>query len=475
MPQMQGANERDVRGFARIAWLSSERGRRHETVPGAIAIHSEGLSAIFGQKRFAPLNQKHGVFEVIRAAIPGRSTDAYRLRPDYDEAMQRALDESDERDEPAVMIRPDGRRRRAPVIGIERESLRGTKSIWRSIEIRTVTPLQLDALRALRDELRALTVIGGPLREARLEAFGLPRDSDVMMLLRYLRPVLHRARAELPRRGFIATEYMQVDTGRLFESEPGLQGAPRPIKRVALGGLGLGLEAWDVSNCHPTIIKQLAERRGLTCPVIAEYLERKAEVRGQLERDVGLTTPEVKSCLLAVFYGSRQRCDDTRDAVHKEVGLERSKAFFAHPFVGRLIVELKRVGPAIERAWPRSAGGYLINAAGMAYNGKQRVADDKKDTPSTRLAHIVQGFEVAALHAVVTAFGDKLVLLEHDGWTSRLGLDRAAVEAVILQGTGLRLSVECEPITASTAGALLKREIAEIQLEQRVASVSLDS
>jgi hypothetical protein len=108
----------------------------------------------------------------------------------------------------------------------------------------------------------------------------------------------------------------------------------------------------------------------------------------------------------------------------------------------------------------------------MAYNGKQRVANRKNDTWSTRLAHIVQGFEVAALHAVVTAFGDKLVLLEHDGWTSRAGLNRSAVEAVIFRGTGLRLSVECEPITAPTAGALLKRETIELQVGQRVASVS---
>ena len=248
-----------------------------------------------------------------------------------------------------------------------------------------------------------------------------------------------------------------------------MQGAPRLLKRVALGGLGL--EAWDVSNCHPTIIKQLAERQGFTCPVIAEYLERKDEIRSQLESDIGLTRPEVKSCLLAVFYGSRLRSDDTKDAVHKEVGLERSKTFFAHQFVRRLIDELQRVGRPIERAWPRSAGGYLINAAGMAYNGKQRVMDGKKDTWSTRLAHVVQGLEVAALHAVVTAFGDKLVLLEHDGWTSHAGLNRTAVEAVIFRGTGLRLSVECEPITTPTAGALLKREGIEPQLGQWVASV----
>jgi hypothetical protein len=79
------------------------------------------------------------------------------------------------------------------------------------------------------------------------------------------------------------------------------------------------------------------------------------------------------------------------------------------------------------------------------------------------------------LHAVVTAFGDKLVLLEHDGWTSRAGLNRAAVEAVIFRGTGLRLSVESEPITAPTAGALLKREMAETQSKQRVSSVSRGS
>src|SRR5262249_1949707 len=153
---------------------------------------------------------------------------------------------------------------------------------------------------------------------------------------------------------------------------------------------GLGLEAWDVSNCHPAIIKQLAEAQGLACNVISEYIERKAQIRDDLARDLALTIPPVKSCLLAVFYGSRQRYsnseDDTKDAVHEELGLEKSRAFFAHPFVRRLRAELDPIGRAIVDAWPRSPGGYLINGAAMAYSGKQRVEDGKKDTKSTRLA-----------------------------------------------------------------------------------------
>lgn len=446
---MRGASDKDVRNFARLAGLSTDRARRHVTVPDAVAFHSDALNEIFGQKRFAKLNQEHGVFDVVRASCRGKATDAYRLQPSYREAMERALDESDARDEVAIKIRPDGRQRRVVPPGIDRESLRDTNSIWRTTEVRTVTPVNLPLLRATQDELRAISVIGAPARDARLEALGFPAGANVPMYLSSLRPIIDRGRAELPGRGFIATNYTQVGTGRLFESEPGLQGAPRLIKAVAMSDLGLW--AWDIENCHPAIIKQLAERQGLACPVIGEYIECKDKRREQIALDVGITIDEAKGCLIALFYGSRQRFDDgKKDAVHKEVGLEKSRAFFAHPFVRRLTKDLARVGPLIEKAWPRAPGGCLINVARMAYNGKQRVARDKKDTWSTRLAHVVQGYEVAALHSIVTADKDRglIVLLEHDGWTAREGMDRSAIEATILASTGLRLSVEGKAISA---------------------------
>ena len=54
--------------------------------------------------------------------------------------------------------------------------------------------------------------------------------------------------------GKIAHEYVMCGTGRLFAKGISLQSAPKIIKQCALPGMW----EYDFSNCHFTIIKQLA-------------------------------------------------------------------------------------------------------------------------------------------------------------------------------------------------------------------------
>jgi hypothetical protein len=88
-----------------------------------------------------------------------------------------------------------------------------------------------------------------------------------------------------------------------------------------------------------------------------------------------------------------------------------------------------------------------VNAMGLRYSAKT-LADGEKDTPATRLAHILQGFEARMLWIVVTMYGEDIVLLEHDGWTARRTLDMDAICRRIREETGLDMTLEEERIKA---------------------------
>lgn len=444
-PLMPHANERDVRGVALLVYLGErQRSRRHSRIAGASSFDRATLDALFKRGRFPLLNHQHGPFEIIACARSG-NTSALRTTPAVAEAVQRGL-----RDEsiPSAMIHVvSGKRRRAIRRAIDKASLRATpQSIWRSAEFYSVARVDVGALKLLERILIHAASLNGPAQSALLAELGAP-TADVEFMLSYLSAVLHRARDELaPGRGFIVCEYEQSDQGRLYEIGVGLQSAPKLIKRIALNGRW----AYDVSNCHLSLIQQHAMRLGLRCPIIEEYSAAKDKTREAVADQTGLTDLEAKSSLIKLTYGSRQRVERFRDdpltdAITEDLGREKAGRFFKNAFVQRFMRDLDRVGKPVASSWP-SQGGYIINAAGCAYHGERRKAEGRKDTWSTRLAHILQGEEAVALHAMVAALAEPPEVLEHDGMTCAAKLDLGDLEARIHAQTGLTLKIERELI-----------------------------
>ena len=205
----------------------------------------------------------------------------------------------------------------------------------------------------------------------------------------------------------------------------------------------------------------------------ASQVFRYAIATGRAERDptadlrgAALAVPQVKSALLAVVYGSRERHDGEREAITDELGADAAKRFRAHPRVKSLTSELTRLGRHIVVSWPRIDGGRLVNAAGYIYDPAVRKAANKKDTLNTRLAHIVQGWEVKMLSAVVADHADKIMLLEHDGWTARESLGSVeSVERLIREKTGFLVRIEAKRLELPE---VLRREVFSISSHSSV-------
>lgn len=70
-----------------------------------------------------------------------------------------------------------------------------------------------------------------------------------------------------------------------------------------------------------------------------------------------------------------------------------------------------------------------------------------KETLNTHLAHIVQGWEVKMLSAVVGQHAHQIMLLEHDGWTAYEPLGSVeSIERLIREKTGFRVRIEAKRI-----------------------------
>jgi hypothetical protein len=400
-------------------------------------VHNGELETLFGRGKFAELNEQYRALDVV-GSPRGRLTRAYRVVQDIQDSVSTRLRAANDAGDLMVMVRPNGWQLRTPPQTINKTSL-SESSIWRATDIGLAVLADVEALARLDEWLDRAAAAGPASREGLLRAIQIEPHTNLEYLRKYLERLRCQLRAELPGRGYIASQYRQASTGRLFEvgPGPGLQGAPRIIKRCALNGRW----AYDIDSCHPNIICHLAPLAGVRAEAMSDYVEHKVERRRDVAARTGLSVKQAKSGLLAVTYGSRQRFGDADDAVTAELGPELAAAFWADEYVRWFMRDLERVGRKIESDWRRGRGS-IRNPAGCWYSTSRRHGEQRKDTWSTRLAHIVQGYEVAALHSVVTAFPDQMLVLEHDGWTARSEMIISGLERVIAKAIGFPLKVE---------------------------------
>ena len=227
-------------------------------------------------------------------------------------------------------------------------------------------------------------------------------------------------------------QYQQYPAGRLFALGLSLQNVVREIRRAALRGL----YDFDVSNCHPSIILQLAARCGRSMPALQRYLDNKRDIRERLARDVGISVDAAKQSILSIFYGVR-RSSWSEAAIPELMGPERAQVLYQHPDWAGLVDEVRAVRDPIIKSMRRSRGR-LINPFGRSMatgTGKARKIDQE-------FAFVVQGCEAWALNAIIEEFGSDLRLLCHDGWVASRDIPVDEQARVILEKTGFALTIE---------------------------------
>jgi hypothetical protein len=251
--------------------------------------------------------------------------------------------------------------------------------------------------------------------------------------------------------GRLIHQYVESGSGRLFAQNVNLQNAPKIVKQAAL----YGQWEYDFSNCHFSIIDQMAARFGHECTAIRQYLASKDQTREVIARSAAIHKDDAKAALLAVMYGAKTVASNYND-IAAGLGLEAARRLFAVPEFMAIADDVKNARERILDGWPRTANGSIANDYGKAIRpvdkGGKTVSDAKL------LSHIITGVEVSALVTAIKLYPDEIVLFQHDGWVSNRKLDHKAIEAAVQEATGYTLRLEWEQIYIDPAAPFAKAE-----------------
>jgi hypothetical protein len=235
--------------------------------------------------------------------------------------------------------------------------------------------------------------------------------------------------------GEILQLYRETSTGRLQGQDLHLQTIPKLIRTEALRGLGLWL--YDFDNCHYQILEQMANRHGISLPMVKKYNTDKNAFRGAISDELGVSIDQVKKALMSIAYGA---VANTGHAISKTIG-DKDREFLNHPFVTGLFSDIRECrNELIDNAErKRSRTGYrIMNDAGKGISEDE----DKK----TILAHLLQGAEAAMLNSIINAHEDSMYLLLFDGWISNERMDVEALETQVKNDTGYTIKITEEKV-----------------------------
>lgn len=229
--------------------------------------------------------------------------------------------------------------------------------------------------------------------------------------------------------------YSEYPTGRLFaEGSLNLQNCQREVRRAALMG------SWDidVSNCHWSLLQQMAARIGLGTTAIDGYLRNKRTMRLEVAAAGGISESDAKQVLLGLVYGMNLQAteDSRRQAIIDTVGSEAAARLRVFAPLLEIHREVKTLRGAVIADYEgrTTRKQCIVNDAGNA------IANTA--TQAEKLAHILQGAEASILRAVIREHGPDLQLLAHDGWVMATEPNKAAMESMILERTGYRIELE---------------------------------
>jgi hypothetical protein len=401
-----------------MLWKSLEPGRQHRDFPGMAAFTKIETRRIWGsdQRMRERLAGKH--FIAFESDYWRSRTVAYQPTQEMLDGVFSCIADP----QPTVLLDECGDQVRQFPTAIDPYTLNKRKTratAWTNAQPANAVPVSADGLLALRPLVT-------PLEQQVIDAMvRLSRNTVVP--------------------GALPQRYAQAATGRLTAvSAFSLQSATRRVRAAATEGCW----DYDIANCHFAIMSGLAERLGVRVPHIHAYLAEKQATRSAIAQEAQITVKQVKECLLMVIYGA-PLSTSPKVSMSKEIGaaavarLQRSGTF-----VG-IYGEVKHMRTPIIQAHAQRAR-WVVNA--------MRLRASPDASAASLLAHIMQGYEAAALRAVVRLHGPRILLCIHDGWVTRERLSIPECERVILDETGLPLRIEEKHLAHPVADGRLRTE-----------------
>ena len=431
--------------IARMLWESISRARAHAKYAGYLSFTHGELDASFGRRKFAEVNARLRLFdETASWSHKGKLTKGYRLTAATALSIERYMVKRWEGT--TRLLYGNGSELKTLLPAIASKDMAGvTTRAWnRAVRLAKV-PVNIGALEALRARLRKEQ----ELHKAGLSLGGLflsgPPDPDrIDRALTDTAMIIRMAKTKTAGIGYVMHRYVQASSGRLYAKGVSLQTTPRVVRQAALTGLW----DFDVANCHYSILHQMAAPHGIRLEAIEGYLADQKTVRNSIANDAGITRDQAKICLLAILYGARLLLWP-ENAIPKEIGEEAAKRLFSVKLFADIHQDIQKARRVILDGHPRTRTGWLKNMFGLSIGG--RASKEKL------LAHLIQGVEATALKAVLDAYPEDIVLVQHDGFTATRALDAKAIEATVLMATGYRLPFKVERLQIDLDAGLERR------------------
>ena len=440
-PEMELLKNEFRYAIAELVWSGHDEGRTHSRYADAITFHYAELDARFGPMQFETFNHLLGLYEVTNQWWQDTGdTKPYRMTPRLRVCMETFTDLLADRI--CTMTRSNGIIALTPPKPI-RSTCSGTTTKARHSVINDST---VNLVQVNTHNLQELT---NQLQSAIDHKLGMSADQSNLseytvseLELRRVRSVAQRililANANYGGQGSVVHVYSESGAGRLYCEGTNLQNAPGVVKTHALAGHW----DYDFSNCHFSLIDQMANRFKCTSYAIRHYIQNKSEIRKKIASDLGLSITDVKNVLIAMMYGARLTSRE-KNAIAKDVGVEKAKLLMSHDQVRHIYDDLKNTRKAILTGWSsRSANGGFTNEFGKT------ISNDASS--EQKLAHLLQGAERLALELAFTWTMENkknsVVLLQHDGFISHTKLDVSAIEKYVEKESGYVLRLEEEKI-----------------------------
>lgn len=446
IPGLSAEKDRHQFALAKMLWNGANKQRAHSHYADHFRFSYAEMDAAFGRRQFDHVNQRLRLFTVTNWSVEEKFTKGYAPTDLAKQTIERYLAKVHRK--PASLVYLDASGIKSLKSIPEAVASRGmdgmTTTAWRRAKTLNSARVDMGMLRRLqtwliktRDSWRA-----GQRPPAGLFA-QIPSLEMIERLTNATGRIIRMARIDILGDGYVLHRYAQSRSGRLYGVGVSLQNAPTLIKQAALDGQW----EYDFSNCHFTILDQMAARFGYDCTSIRHYLANKRQIREQIAGLAGIEVEQAKVCLLATLYGARATLLPM-SAIPQTIGEEAARRLYAAAPYRAIKEDIQGARQAILANWPRTRNGRLINAFKKAIPRTAKAEE--------RLAHLIQGVEALALKTVVDMYPDQICLVQHDGWASSDALDAPAIEAAVQEATGYRLSLEVERIQVNPDAYFLR-------------------
>jgi hypothetical protein len=441
--------------IATMLWQFTIPQRRHRHYQHSVYISYEEMAKLFNRRisNFKDCNRFEDAgryFNVLRHSNASSDkannhTNGYEPRPWMKLALEIYISSE------LTNTLKDGRGiRHKPLKAISNNDYNGTRlKQWQGIDVTPLVPAKVQNLELM---VERYLILHQAYKQGLLPEKYKTHDPERFKKLNKSIPperfedLASQAKAllQLARKfdGHVPIQYVQSGTGRLYAQRLNLQTCKRELRHAAMEGYW----DYDIAACHFAIMAQMAEKLGKRFPVLERYVNNKSQIRKQLSQDLNLKEGKIKKVLTAIAYGARSSKNPAH-AIPAEIGEESAKELYVHPVYAELKGEIsKAVSFILEKQKPNQRG--LVNAHGrlLIYEVKGNQLKVEVIPRHTKMAHLLQGVEAEALQAAVKACSDKVILLQHDGFSTSEPVDPLMLNRVVRDSIGYDLVFEEDKI-----------------------------